>query len=261
MSFELNKNLVANVVNIIDKPLFDWRLRRVAKYVRLMRCLVTDLLEIGAITDADAESLCLADDTAAWVCGRVPVANFVTLRLKSAAFDKRAAERSIVTRWRFEQSLEQQLLGRDWRNLTYMNFTFEEVAVKLIVWRSSAHIAYSNPCPQLSYFIDANSILATTTTTFADRRNNINTELISVYTRDCDCFRGGKLLCNSDNNKQTKQYVELVFDLELRDESNTYHRSLIVQEDLIEEPVDEGIVNIVCFCVGNGNKEEKIHIQ
>nr|QNN89380.1 late expression factor 12 [Spilarctia obliqua nucleopolyhedrovirus] len=42
----------------------------------------------GVCTSADAATLCLADDTAAWVCGRANTAAFASFRVRIAAFQR-----------------------------------------------------------------------------------------------------------------------------------------------------------------------------
>ncbi|UJZ89059.1 lef-12 [Erannis ankeraria nucleopolyhedrovirus] len=211
----------------ITKPKwFRKRLDKVKFFVEIVKLIVDKMVQLGEISQNDKKSLCLADDTAAWICGRIKDCNFVTFRLQSHNFNRKS---KILSKCNFDQTFEQQIFGSSWNNLIYMNYTFEEVAIKLIVYTESSDkhsIEYSNPCPQLSYFIYLNE--------------NVITHLPRlVTTRDCDCLR---------KIGQNKQYVDLVFDLEQPNIDNTYHKSLINQEDLIEETYDDNIIAIVCQC-------------
>ncbi|QYC92725.1 Late expression factor 12 [Trabala vishnou gigantina nucleopolyhedrovirus] len=223
-------------VTVIDDRRLQNNFAHVQSFVAFMRSAVHQMALCGEITHDDAKTLCVADDTAAWICGRIKNCDFVTFRMKSAKF-RRSHNNSVLTRlYGFDQSLEQKLLGNDdsrrrnnhYRNLTYTNFSSKLVAVKLIVFceNDDVDITLSNPCPQLAYFIKVDAMLA--------RRSS--TPSAMIMSRDCDCFR------------ENTQCVNLTFDLEEFDETNAYHRSLLLQEDLVEEPYDDATIRIVCEC-------------
>ncbi|QHB21701.1 lef12 [Artaxa digramma nucleopolyhedrovirus] len=230
---------------LIKKKEFLRRLEHVKLFVSYVKCVVDEMVCRKEIEASDVDSLCLSDDTAAWACGRIEHCNFVTFRIKSVGYDRRTA--SVLDEQQFEESLEQAFtFGPDRVTLIYYKFLLNTVAVKLIIFRDSCRpVTLSNPCAQLSYFIPITSYTRMIENNedenfkIADDTFNSNSFALKVFTRDCDCLR---------RRPAGAQYVNLLFDLEVRNDADAHHRSLIVQEDLVEEPYDENIVKIVCNC-------------
>ncbi|ABY65776.1 late expression factor 12 [Orgyia leucostigma nucleopolyhedrovirus] len=240
----------AKIVKILDGNKIAARAFCLQPFVKFVHNIIDSLVREKIISCFDAESLCLADDTAAWLCGRVSDCNFVTFRIASKLFN-RAKAQAILYAFKWEESCEQILWGDTYENLVYMNFSASDaVAVKLVVWRGSGPITMSNPCPQFSYFIKVlkpNHIISKDKIheSYCVEKTPIYLDLNSVICRDCDCLRRTTHTIKSGDGQQ---YVNLLFDLEERDDTNTYHKSFIIQEDLIEEPYDDGSVEIVCSC-------------
>ncbi|AXS67697.1 lef-12 [Cryptophlebia peltastica nucleopolyhedrovirus] len=199
---------LGSTVTIIDRCAFEERLNHVKFFVQLMNVVICEMIASHEITKAEGASLCLADDTAAWICGRISDCNFVTFRVKSLSFNK-IQSKILKKKYNFEETYEQQLLGNEWQYLIYINRTFKQVAIKLIVVREDVPMIYSNPYIKLSYFIKLQDL--------------------NVSTLDCDC--------GNDND-----------DLQWCNEMDHYHRSLAVQADLCEDNHNENIISLVCFC-------------
>ncbi|ACF05340.1 LEF-12 [Adoxophyes orana nucleopolyhedrovirus] len=190
-----NKVIVQNLIK------FNSRLNRVERFIDFIKDVI-DLMKIsGEICEADCNTLCLADDTATWVCGRIKECNFVSFALKSPMYNRFSAQ--VLKKFGFEESLEQTLLGKDWAQLVYMNFMLKQVAIKFIIIRNCN---FQHPCPPLSY--------------------TINLYDIHVTTFDCDC--------------EHKKSINF-------DENNYYHRTLVRQQDLLEEFYDESIITLLCI--------------
>ena len=123
---------------IADEREFQTRLAHVADIAAMMRRTLQWLAAHGACTDADAATLCLADDTAAWVCGRAAACSFASFRVRIAAFRHpcRALEHFL-----FEESLAQRCSGPLPR-YTYMNYALFKgvLAIKLTVYVDSLHV-------------------------------------------------------------------------------------------------------------------------
>ncbi|AIU41271.1 lef-12 [Sucra jujuba nucleopolyhedrovirus] len=272
---------VKNVL-ICEKSEFVSRLSRVQPFVEYMKSLVYKLDQCGELNREDIISFCLADDTAAWVCGRIAEANFVTFRLSVNSFKRQSPT---LLREGFDQSFEQQLFGEKWSNLTYYNgLILPNVALKLIVYcvknvcqelnttncgdhaklaSQLRNIEYSNPCPQLSYFVHLDNVLRSTKC--GENRNDYSivtdnvfptetnrckkASLPRVTSRDCQCLRTIIKATSNDFVEQTDEYIRLLFDVRPFDVNDSYHRSLAVLEELIEEPHDDAIVSInSCQC-------------
>ncbi|QEI03590.1 LEF-12 [Rachiplusia nu nucleopolyhedrovirus] len=246
-------------IKIVNAQAFNERIAHVRNYVDYMRRVVTQLQEEQVIERDDAYSLCLADDTAAWICGRISVANYVTFRMtvskSSSAIGKMAASALsfILRRNGFEESFEQQLQflfpRGDCRSRYYMFTKFDgQVAINFIISRSDNRIEYSNPCPQLCYFIFVNRN-SLTDLPFTGPRENIDySKALSVTTRDCDCLRS----YNDDK-------VDLLFDRQFQVSDQFYFKHMFRMWDLIEDNHDEGFVSIDCECSSSSSiKEHKL---
>ncbi|QWO71567.1 LEF12 [Orgyia pseudotsugata single capsid nuclopolyhedrovirus] len=287
-------------VKVIDVDKFVAKTLRLNPFVEFVGATTDALLCSQIVSSADAASLCLADDTAAWLCGRISDCNYATFRIASERFDQKKA-RSVLLELGWEESYEQILLGGSWKHLVYTNVkAFAMVPLRLVVWRGRGDVTQSNPCPQFSYFVKITSSQITTAPLFLlmlntqktinsqindkinvsldindddddDDTNNVNRlncirkkYFVSnlfidnndnadaiVVSRDCDCLRRvakDNVNADDDDNANTTQYVNLVFDLEQRDDTNTYHKMFILQEDLIEEPYDDNTIKLVCSC-------------
>ncbi|AUF81565.1 late expression factor 12 [Malacosoma neustria nucleopolyhedrovirus] len=214
-------------IKVVNVEKYRYRLNRLKPFVDYVKMCVEKLHELNLIKYDEMRSLCLSDDTATWVCGKLKTSNFVTFRLlvsPTYAADDVTQLFAVLSKAGFEQSVEQTLvIARDpnAKYLIYDNFSLTKgiVAIRLIVIKSSTlTMLYSNPCLQLSYFI------------------NVYTG--GVATRDCDCLN----TC-----------VELRFDktFTIRAE-DAYYKMLIAQSDLVDEKQDDGTTVISCDCV-SGN--------
>ncbi|QED40558.1 LEF-12 [Chrysodeixis includens nucleopolyhedrovirus] len=228
-------------IEIINTEAFNDRVAHVWDYVVYMKSVVAQLESKQVIGRDDAYSLCLADDTAAWICGRVPTANYVTFRMFLYRFSSVDGSMHASTLSRFlrkkgfEESFEQQLqilfpqkkcCGR------YFMFTkFDgKVAINLIVSHFGDRIEHTNPCPQLSYFIHVNRI------DVPDKEETMYNKLLSVTTRDCNCLR------------TVDKQIDLLFDKHFNVFDQFYYRHMFRMWDLIESNHDDGIVSIDCKC-------------
>ncbi|ABF47377.1 LEF-12 [Clanis bilineata nucleopolyhedrovirus] len=205
-------------ITVVDNEAFNLRYNYIQHFIDFMIQVVDEMVEMQQIEKHEAHSLCLTDDTAAWLCGRVETAHFVSFRLKSALFTNSCLLSG------FDSGFEQKLLGDSWTHLTYYNTSFDlenQVAIRLIISRMhlDTPLEMSNPCPQLAYFVRV-----------SDKR---------VTTRDCDCFRLQTL-------QKSIKWMDMIFDLQPYDENNSYHKMLVLQTELIESMHDDNIVSIVC---------------
>ncbi|QUJ09219.1 lef12 protein [Gynaephora ruoergensis nucleopolyhedrovirus] len=236
-----------NNVVLLDKQNFVKKIQHVSFFIKYVNHIVDELVRHKEISIDDVDSLCLSDDTAAWVCGRIQNCNFVTFRIRSAQFDQRKS--SVLDKHNFTTSLEQTVCGLLWTRLEYFKFVLNTAVVKLIIFRDDCKdIVASNPCPQLSYFIK-NKFCETLDSGSEFDAENINEAVLNnVFTRDCDCLR----------KKFTgEKYARLLFDLEPRNEADAHHRSLILQESLIEDLYDENTIKIICNCLSSTQSDSK----
>lgn len=97
-------------------------------------------------TRAEAATLCLADDTAAWLCGRTDTCTFVSFRVTIAAFQHPCR---MLEHFLFEESLAQRY-SDPLPRYTYMNYQMFEnmLAIKLTVYIGELHVDGS------PYFVD-----------------------------------------------------------------------------------------------------------
>ncbi|AGR56785.1 lef12 [Hemileuca sp. nucleopolyhedrovirus] len=291
VSDDIMKTAPSNkIVVVTDREKLMNGLRHVEPFVRFMRLVVDEMVNFGEITQREAETLCLADDTAAWICGRIEQCNFVTFRLQSFTFVYREKSKSsssslsktssssVLAKFNFhDHSLHQTILGRDWNNLIYFCCNkYLSAVVKLIICRQKdKDIVETNPCPQLSYFINISNIRDHIFSNHNDITNDMfvtndseTTSLLIIRTKDCDCLRRNnttvvKRYCNKDENDETceitkTEYVNLIFDEDddgddidpkLQHAKSVYRNSFKLQEDLVEIPFDDGTVKILCDCV------------
>lgn len=215
-------------IKIINVKKYRCRLNRLKPFVDYVKMCMEKLHQLNLIEREEMRSLCLSDDTAAWVCGKLKTSNFVTFRLiVSAAYTSDDVARlfAVLERAGFEQSLEQTLVIANDPNATFLiyhNFALARdiVAIRLIVVKSSiVTMLDSNPCPQLSYFI------------------NVYTG--GVATRDCDCL-----------NAHTELQFDETFTIR---QDDAYYKMLIAQSDLVDERQDDGTATISCDCVVSVN--------
>jgi hypothetical protein len=205
-------------ITIVNEKEYNRRWKRVKLFVQIARDAVDGMMRAGEITAADASTLSLADDTAAWVCGRVQYADFVTMRVHCS--NKNFTGSTALSSFRFfDQLLEQLTL--DPTTLKYFIYYCCDIipAIKLIVCKTEKMLEFSNPCLQLSYLINVK-----------DNK--------CVKTRDCNCRRVPD---------PRHGFVEIQFDESYTADPTDYHgRFLRHQEELIENPVDVKIVRIDC---------------
>jgi hypothetical protein len=95
----------------------------------------------------DVDSLCVSDDTAAWICGHVSECNFISFRVHIGDFQH---PNNLLEHFKFEESLFQRAHQR--KRYTYMNYTLfkDVVALKLTVYTKGQNM-YSDGLP---FFID-----------------------------------------------------------------------------------------------------------
>ncbi|AUR45129.1 late expression factor 12 [Spilosoma obliqua nucleopolyhedrosis virus] len=133
-------------VAIASDDQFKKRLAHVADIAAMMQRTLDLMAKQGVCTSADAATLCLADDTAAWVCGRANTAAFASFRVRIAAFQRPCRA---LAHFFFEESLAQRCSGPLPR-YTYMNYTLFRgvLAIKLTVYVDDLHV------DGLPYFVD-----------------------------------------------------------------------------------------------------------
>ncbi|BAC67302.1 late expression factor 12 [Adoxophyes honmai nucleopolyhedrovirus] len=192
-------NMISNKVIVHNLIKFNSRLNHVEPFINFLKNVINLMKISGEISEADCSTLCLADDTATWVCGRIKECNFVSFSLESPMYNRLSAQ--VLKKFGFEESLEQTLLGKDWDQLVYMNFMLKQVAIKFIIIRNCN---FQHPCPPLSY--------------------TINVYDSHVKTFDCE----------------HRKFININAD-------NYYHRTLVIQQDLLEEFYDESIVTLLCI--------------
>lgn len=131
---------------IVDKSQFKKRLAYVADIATMMQRTLDFMAIQGVCTRADASTLCLADDTAAWICGRSDVCTFASFRVRIAEFQHPCRA---LAHFLFEESLAQKCSGPLSR-YTYMNYAIFKgvLAIKLTVYVDDMHV------DGLPYFVD-----------------------------------------------------------------------------------------------------------
>lgn len=133
---------------MIDTAKFYKRLEHVGAIATMMKRTFNILCKLGHCAQQDADSLCLSDDTAAWLCGRVETCYFVSFRVH---IDKFCHPNSGLKHFKFEESLLQsEHVGVRY---TYMNYDLfkNTVALKLVVYtRTSRENMYADGLP---YFV------------------------------------------------------------------------------------------------------------
>nr|AFS51986.1 DekiORF109 [Dendrolimus kikuchii nucleopolyhedrovirus] len=132
---------------------FQKRLDRVAVIATMMRRTLDVMRQLGQCTERDADTLCLSDDTAAWICGRLSSCHFVSFRVH---IDRFAHPNGTLQHFGFEESLAQRYshaaAAAAPARYTYMNYSIfrDVVALKLVVYTSHLNM-YADGMP---YFID-----------------------------------------------------------------------------------------------------------
>lgn len=113
----------------------------------MMKQMLICMNENKQCTQDDVDSLCISDDTAAWICGHSSECNFVSFRVHIADFQH---PNIILEHFKFEESLIQS--KHDGKRFTYMNyFIFKDVvALKLTVYTKGLNM-YADGLP---FFID-----------------------------------------------------------------------------------------------------------
>nr|AJP07188.1 late expression factor 12 [Helicoverpa armigera nucleopolyhedrovirus] len=207
----------ASTITVLDNEEYSTRLKSIKTIVDIAKEAIEDMVKYNELERDDADSLSVADATAAWVCGRVANNNYVTMRIQCSKANFDGHSRAL-DRLHFDQSYEQLLLSNsEWQYFIYTKYTIPMLNL-IVVKRTDVSLLLSNPCLQLAYLI------------------NVRTG--QIETRDCDCLR-------VPNNRHG--YVEMKFDEDyVCDERDQHCRSLLLQEDLIEQPYDHGIVKVEC---------------
>ncbi|ABI13829.1 late expression factor 12 [Anticarsia gemmatalis multiple nucleopolyhedrovirus] len=113
------------------------RLTYVADIATMMQRTLDFMAVNGQCTRADATTLCIADDTAAWLCGRTDVCTLASFRVRIAAFKHPCP---ILEHFLFEESLAQRC-GGPLPRYTYMNYLLFKnlLAIKLTVYTDDPH--------------------------------------------------------------------------------------------------------------------------
>ncbi|AGR57143.1 LEF-12 [Choristoneura rosaceana nucleopolyhedrovirus] len=124
-------------LDISNDVQFKTRLAYVADIAAMMQRTLDFMAVHGACTRADANTLCLADDTAAWLCGRADMCTFASFRVRIAAFRHPCGA---LAHFLFEESLAQRCTGSLPR-YTYMNYAMFKgvLAIKLTVYVGDLH--------------------------------------------------------------------------------------------------------------------------
>ncbi|AOT85566.1 cyun108 [Cyclophragma undans nucleopolyhedrovirus] len=165
-----------------DSAEFQERLDRVAVIGTMMRRTLDTLRQLGQCTERDADTLCLSDDTAAWICGRLPACNFVSFRVH---IDEFAHPNGALHHFGFEESLAQRYAHAA-RRYTYMNYSIfkDVVALKLVVYTAQLNM-YADGMP---YFIDGFgcTVLRTRVRTSAARSLNASLPPLEQYIEDAN---------------------------------------------------------------------------
>ncbi|AAK85602.1 hypothetical protein [Epiphyas postvittana nucleopolyhedrovirus] len=123
---------------IANKDQFNKRLAYVNDIVIMMQRTMDFMAARGQCTRADAATLCLADDTAAWLCDRADHCTFVSFRVRITAFQHPCRA---LQHFMFEESLTQRF-SKMLPRYTYMNYSlFKNLfAIKLTVYRGDVHV-------------------------------------------------------------------------------------------------------------------------
>lgn len=115
---------------ITNKTEFNERFNRVRSIALMMARTIDFMRQNGLCTVEDAKTLCLSDDTAAWVCGHSDTSTFVSFRIHIDSFKHPNA---VLDYFKFKESKEQR--ERVANQYTYINFIFKNVvAIKLTVY-------------------------------------------------------------------------------------------------------------------------------
>ncbi|ANF29744.1 ORF-96 [Catopsilia pomona nucleopolyhedrovirus] len=148
MANDMAQRVRLTQITVNDCEQFDKRLDYVTPIATMMRRTVDAMQKLGHCNERDADSLCLSDDTAAWLCGHKNTCTFVSFRVH---IDNFVHPNGALKHFKFEESLAQsQHVGQRY---TYMNFALFKniVAIKLIVYtRTHKSNMYADGLP---YFV------------------------------------------------------------------------------------------------------------
>jgi hypothetical protein len=142
------------LLSIANMNQFNERLARVTDIATMMQRTMDFMAANGQCTRADATTLCIADDTAAWLCGYADVCTFASFRVRIAAFEHPCP---VLEHFLFEESLAQRC-GGSMSRYTYMNYSLFKglLAIKLNVYADDPH------ADGLPYFVKFENGRATT---------------------------------------------------------------------------------------------------
>jgi Nucleopolyhedrovirus LEF-12 protein len=133
--------------NIIDRKEFTRRIHRLTDILKMMKQMMNLMKDHRQCTQVDVDSLCVSDDTAAWICGKVAECNFISFRMH---INKFMHPNTILDHFKFDESLTQHML-HDGERFTYMNYSLFKniVALKLTIYTKHMNM-YADGLP---YFI------------------------------------------------------------------------------------------------------------
>ncbi|UZE89779.1 LEF-12 [Parapoynx stagnalis nucleopolyhedrovirus] len=132
---------------IINKEEFKRRVYYVADIMKMMKRTMNFMKDNHQCTQIEVDSLCVSDDTAAWICGQVLECNFVSFRMY---INKFTHPNTILDYFKFEESLIQRM-SHDGERFTYLNYNLFKnvVALKLTIYTKHMNM-YADGLP---YFI------------------------------------------------------------------------------------------------------------
>lgn len=138
-----------DIVNyeIENREEFNRRLDYVGTIAIMMKRTLNAMRQLDHCTEHDVNTLCVSDDTAAWLCGRLETCNFVSFRVH---IDNFVHPNAVLKHFKFEESLAQH--NHVGQRYTFMNYTIFKhiVAIKLVVYTSTLNM-YADGLP---YFIN-----------------------------------------------------------------------------------------------------------
>ncbi|AKN81067.1 Late expression factor 12 [Lonomia obliqua multiple nucleopolyhedrovirus] len=175
-------------VDILNNEEFKRRLNYVGSIATMMKRTLVLMQTQGFCTQENADSLCLSDDTASWLCGHIQECNFVSFRVHIPNFTR---PNLFLEHFKFKEVYQHDYNNNDDNNdnsndvgrrrFTYMNyFIFANlIAVKLVVYATNELFDMFND--GLPYFIDNFTELCYTHVRVRVRKHDAKLIYRSVY--------------------------------------------------------------------------------
>ncbi|AKN80568.1 Late expression factor 12 [Perigonia lusca single nucleopolyhedrovirus] len=235
-----------NAATIINVPEYHKRLNKIIIMVKFVKDTVDQWVEKGLLSENEAKSLHVAEDTAAFICGRTKTANFVSFRLLVSTLPDKQFE-TIVQSYNFiryvfdmngvvdkvddVKDINEETREYNQNCLEYFNFMFPNVAIRLVIVQENYVNVLLKLCPRrFSYSIKICDILRSPKHSFV------------VTTNDCECVWQDDNVDDDDDERQCKLAIY----------------KLWVYKDLLnfDNSSSVDIVRVSCACLSSCHRSQ-----